>query len=370
MRSHEHTNSGIWTIVGGGSGGLAVCAALGMQGLTARLLTTSDETADAVTRQGGVAVRGAMEGLGPVSLATTDAKDALTDASIVMIVLPSPYHEQTFARIAPYLEPGQILVLHPGMTLGALACQRALKRLGVDVSSLTIAETQTLLYACRKEGAASVVIHGIKRAVPLAALPTQATNVVLQALHPAFGQFTKAENTLVTGLGNINAIIHPAPTLLNITRLEGSVPWTYFHDGMTPSIGRFLERMDAQRITIGASFGTELPSISEIYRSLYGSSEESLLAILQGIEAYRKFPGPLGIGTRYLLEDIPYGLVPMSSLAQSAGIPCDCIEATINLASLLLGSDFSKTGRTLGSLGLEGLSCSQIREVCTYGSNV
>lgn len=367
LRPERNSSEQLWVIIGGGSGGLAVCAYLGMKGYRVRLLTNTSETSEAVNRQGGVTVSGAIEGVGKVEFATNEPSDALDGASIIMIILPATYHEKVLGNIAAYLEPEQLVILHPGMTLGALACQRTLSQLHAQVRGLTIAETQTLIFACRKDGPASVVIHGVKNSVPLAALPIQATHSVLDTVGPAFPQFCKSESTLATGLGNINAVIHPIPTLLNCARLEHPEPWTYFHDGFSPLIGSFLERIDAERLAVGRAFGMQLPSLVQTYRTLYQACGESLHEILQSIKPYKAFPGPHGTDTRYLHEDIPFGLVPMASMARLSGTPCEHVEATINLASLLLGTDHWQAGRTLARLGVDGLTIAEFRELCTYG---
>ena len=368
---NQHGTNGkshaVWAIVGGGNGGLAVCAYLGMKGYRVRLLTHANETIEAIDEQGGVRVSGKMVGLGKVEFAGNDPNKVFAGATIIMIILPAPIHEAALEQIGPYLEPGQLVILHPGMTLGAVACQHTLRRVDAEVCGLTIAEAQTLIFACRKDGPASVVIHGVKNSVPLAALPIQSTHSVLDAIGSAFPQFCKSESTLATGLGNINAVIHPAPTLLNCARLEHPEPWTYFHDGLSPLIGSFLERIDAERLAVGRAFGMQLPSLVQTYRTLYQTCGESLHEILQSIEPYKAFPGPHGIDTRYLHEDIPFGLVPMASMARLSGTPCEHVEATINLASLLLGIDHWQEGRTLARLGLESLTVAEFRELCTYG---
>ena len=55
---------------------------------------------------------------------------------------------------------------------------------------------------------------------------------------------------------------------------------------------------------------------------------------------------------RYVTEEIPYGLVPISEIASMLGIPTPNIDAIIALASTVNDEDYRATGRHLSSLGL------------------
>jgi len=55
---------------------------------------------------------------------------------------------------------------------------------------------------------------------------------------------------------------------------------------------------------------------------------------------------------RYLTEDVPTGLVPLSELGRALGILTPHIDNLIDLASEELNIDFRINGRTLDRLGL------------------
>ena len=71
---------------------------------------------------------------------------------------------------------------------------------------------------------------------------------------------------------------------------------------------------------------------------------------------------------RYVLEDVPTGLVPISYLGRLAGVETPAIDAVINMACQLYDCDFWSSGRNLGNLGLEGLNPSEIREYVRTGA--
>ena len=76
--------------------------------------------------------------------------------------------------------------------------------------------------------------------------------------------------------------------------------------------------------------------------------------------AYREIQGQKKVDTRYILEDIPMGLVPMASLARKRGVPCRMMETIIRLGEDVLDKDLTSTGRTLESLGLADMSTTEL----------
>ena len=70
-------------------------------------------------------------------------------------------------------------------------------------NGVTVAETQTFIYASRSDGPTQARIFRIKDAVPLAALPATKTSSVLEKLTSAYPQFIDGGDVLQTGINNI-----------------------------------------------------------------------------------------------------------------------------------------------------------------------
>ena len=70
--------------------------------------------------------------------------------------------------------------------------------------------------------------------------------------------------------------------------------------------------------------------------------------------------GPKVVKHRFITEDVPYGLVPMSELGKREGVATPLIDAVTTIASVVCEEDYRKTGRTLESLGIAELSREQI----------
>jgi opine dehydrogenase len=356
-----------WAIIGGGNGGQSAAAHLALQGFPVRIYDVVPETIEAIRKKGGIDVEGVVEGFGPVELATLDMNEAVDGADVIMIIAPALYHRAIATKMAPALSPGQIVFIHPGSTFGAVEFRKVFVDAGVNVQSLAIAEAQSLLYACRAKQPGNANIIGMKQALAVAAMPAAKTEEVVDILNLAFPQMYGASNVLETGLTNLNAMMHPAPSLLNVSMIESEHEWEYYLNGITPTIGAYVERLDEERLALGKAVGLKLLSVREMYTQLYGVNEPTLSESVKHVSAYKGIKGQKRIETRYILEDIPMGLIPMASLGKQLGIDTPIMNTTIQLGTYLLNMDFYKDARTMESLGMAGLSTSDLVEFIHNG---
>ena len=150
-----------------------------------------------------------------------------------MVVVPSSAHADVAKLCAPYLTDGQIVILHPGRTCGAIEFSKVIRDNGCT-ADVTIAETETFIYASRSDGPAQSRIFRIKEAVPLAALPANRTHLVLDKVRDVFTSSSTAGMCLQTGMNNMGAIFHPALTILNSGWIESTHgDFQFYIDGVT-----------------------------------------------------------------------------------------------------------------------------------------
>lgn len=356
-----------WAVIGGGNGGQSLSGHLALMGFSVKLYDIVHETIRAVQEKGGIELQGAVEGFGKLELATTRMADAVSNADVIAVVTPAIAHRSIAAECAPLLQDGQVVFLHPGATGGALEFRKVLGDCNC-AADVTIAESNSLIYACRSPQPAKAAILAIKKDLMAAAIPATENRRVLGLLNQAFPQIRPARNILETSLGNPNAMMHPAPTVLNTSMIESGMDWLYYWDGITPSVGDFVETIDRERQSLALAFGLDLPSIREWYRITYGADGRNLTEIVRNTQAYAGVKGQKSLRTRYLLEDVPTGLVPMVSLGRLAGTGTARMESVVHLAGFLVGEDFFATGRTVDSLGLSGKSTADIVRFVETGS--
>ena len=190
----------------------------------------------------------------------------------------------------------------------------------------------------------------------------------LGVMNQAFPEFTAGSNVLATSLENIGAVFHPALTLLNagwIESTEGN--FEYYIQGMSPAVARVLERIDDERLAVARALGIRTVSAREWLYLTYDSPGENLCSAIKATTGYVGIKAPATINHRYIWEDVPMSLVPMSSIGEMLGIPTPTIDMVIKLAELMNGTDYRAIGRTVETLGIRGMNVEQIHRLVTEG---
>jgi opine dehydrogenase len=302
-----------------------------------------------------------------LELVTSDMAEALQDAQMIMVVVPSSAHADVARHVAPHLKEGQIIVLHPGRTCGTLEFTKALRDQGCTID-VTVAEAETFIYASRSDGPAQARIFRIKEAVPLAAMPAIRTQCVLEAIHPAYPQFIDGGNVLITGMNNMGAIFHPALTLLNAGWIESTHgDYQFYIDGVTPSVARLLEALDRERVTVASSLGIRARTAMEWLKMAYNTIGEDLHEAIHNQPGYYGIKAPSTLSHRYIFEDVPMSLVPIASLGERFGVSVRGMDSIIRLACIVHRTDYWRRGRTVEKLGIGGLSVSELTKYVNEG---
>jgi len=284
-----------------------------------------------------------------------------------MVVLPSSAHGDIAKAMSPHLADGQIVVLHPGRTCGALEFSKVLRDTECK-ADVTIAEAETFIYASRSDGPAQARIFRIKEAVPLAALPANRTQQVLDAISGAYPQFIDGTDVLHTGLNNMGAIFHPALTLLNAGWIEATHgDYQFYIDGVTPSVARVLEVLDRERVTVASAVGIRARTALEWLKLAYDTDGEDLHEAIHNQPGYYGIKAPPTLNHRYLFEDIPMSLVPIASIGKRYGVAVGAMESIIKLGSIIHRTDYWRRGRTVEKLGLEQWSVSELTRFVQEG---
>jgi opine dehydrogenase len=354
-----------YTVIGAGNGGKAMAAHLGLMGFPVTLYNRTPENVAAVKARRGIELdsyEGGPRGFGPLVLVTSDMGEALEQAEVIMVVVPAYAHADVTRATAPHLRDGQIVVLNPGRTGGALEFASVLRERGCG-ADVTVAEAETLIYASRSEGPAQARIFRIKEAVPLAALPATRTPRVLEALSSAFPLFIDGVSVLHTSLNNMGAIFHPALTLLNAGRIESTGgDFQFYIDGVTPSVARVLEALDRERVTVAAALGIRARTGMEWLRMAYEATGATLHEAIHNQPGYRGIKAPPTLNHRYITEDVPMSLVPIAALGQRYGVRVRGIDSIIRQACIIHETDYWRRGRTLDKLGIEQLSIGEVMQ--------
>lgn len=350
-------------VLGAGNGGCAVAYDWARAGHSVRLFAGAEFPGEvpAVAERGEIVCTGQEAGTATIAYAGTDPERAVSGAELIVVVGPAYATEALAGAVAPYLAPGQDVVVCPTSCLGSLAFRRA-AGLDPDDTRLTVGETSTLPYAVRVTAPATINIFlKLQAGLWCAASPGTETARLTAVLAEVYPGMQAAGSVLATTLQNGNPVIHPAVTISNAARIDAGSEFDFYEDGVTPAVGRLMRAVDDERQAIAAAYGQTILS-------------DPAMGVIQGYmvqenydTGYSTAPGFAGIKAqrslddRYLTEDVGYTLVLFTELAALAGVPTPTMDAVIRIASILLGRDFAADApRTLAGLGLGGLSAADL----------
>ncbi len=354
-------------VIGAGNGGQAIAGYLAMQDYVVALYDIVEEKIDELKKLGGIELEGRIKGFGRVGCITTDIEEAVRCAEIIMVTTVANAHRAVAKSLAPFVEEGQVIILNPGRTCGALVFKQTLTDCGCT-KRYYLGEAQTLVYACRVVENGKVNVIGIKDEVLLSGLPAADTDYILEKINSIYPSFMKTDNVLRTSLENIGAMFHPCVLLFNAATIERNEVFWFYRD-MTEQVAEFIEKFDAERLAVGRAYGIDLLGVKDWIKFAYKDTEgDTLCERMRYNPAYHDIKSPSTIFTRQLTEDIPTGVLPIMQLGKAAGVETPLLESMVHICEALLNMDLHTNGRSLKNLGLEGMDKEGILNYVTNGN--
>jgi opine dehydrogenase len=356
------------TILGGGNTAFSVAANLTLAGHTITLgeIPSFRHMVEPIFSTRQIALDGvAHRGVASLQKVTTDFAEALAVNELVLLIVPAYAHKPFAEACAAHLRAGQAVVLMPG-TLGSLEFSRIVRDQGRAASlnpPLVLAETDTAPYVCRKVGPAAAHIWGVVSGLGLGVFPASEGERVRRLLEPLFRGVRLYPHVLACGLAAMNPVVHPPGVLLNAGRIEYARGDFYFYEeGVTPSVCRMIDAVDRERRAIARAFGLELLPVEAAFHAAGFGPKGDLWATINGSQMLTQLRAPGSLESRWLTEDVPYGLAAWAALGEQFGVPTPTLHALVEVASATTGIDFRKRARTPADLGITGLSKSQLLE--------
>jgi len=361
-------------VLGGGNGAFATASALAVEGFKVTLCEVPEWKANVepVMAKGGIdlevviRIPSMQSGFAKLEKAGVDPEEALSDADVVFLVVPA-FAQRRFAEFAsPFLRSSQVVALTPGNFGGSMEWAAVLKEKGVKERPILV-DVESMIYSGFKNGPTSVQVSGFKRNINCAAFPATRTAEALQLIHRVYPNVGPGENVLTIGLSKAGTVMHPTITLLNagwIEKTQGD--FLFYWDGLTSAVGKVMERLESERLALGKALGLNLISTRDSLLGYYadqGAKGDTLTEVASTNPVYGIDRAPKNMQHRFLLEDIPYGLVPMEELASLGGVATPMCSALVELASCMLQTDFRQEGRGLKRLGLAGLTLAEIKRL-------
>lgn len=379
-------------VLGSGPGALAVAADMSRHGRATTLVGFDDfgSNLEPVAANGGVTVTFAdgIPATHPVTVAGS-IPEAIDGADLIVAVVPCSAHDRLVDAIAPHVTAEQT-VLFLGEGSGAIVARRAIDQPTV------IAEASTLPYLARSTGPGSVTAFRKLGGVLIATLPATPADTAhtTELIADVWPYATATDTVWNTVLANYDAIVHVAAMIANAGTLQnhtgGMLLWG---EGATPAVVNVIETVDNELLALRRALNSkesrryqdflvaqglapDLGPGATLFDTVRASKPVMSYASTGdagqrpdrdagqptgdagqrlGRDAGQRLGGDGGPDTRDVTEDVPYALVLASSLGDATGVPTPAVDGVVDSASSMLGRDFRAEGRTLATLGLDGL---------------
>jgi len=358
-------------IIGAGIGGVYLVAELGIAGFKLRLHDIDESRLREIRERGGVDVEGERGGFAKVEQATTDRELAVDGADVIIVVTGGNGQAAVVRSLVPLLRSGQVILLIQGNTGGSLIVHRALKDAGCP-AEVDVAEMDNYPYSCWRLSPTRIRPIVRKRWLQIATFPGNRIGTVFRRLSPLFSEAVAAPNILYTGFTNANAMLHVANCVANAGRIESGEGYKFYAEGVTPAVARLYEAISTERVAVAAALGAAVPTLADWFERVYGVREATLVETCQRLTynsngPYQATGTPKSLDHKFITEDVPTGLIPMSALGAAAGVRTPAIDALVEIVRSMTGKDFATEGRTLERLGLSNLDAPQIRRIVEQG---
>jgi opine dehydrogenase len=357
-------------IIGAGNGGCAAAAQLVQRGFEVRLYGRSRGTTEPLAAIGGIQYEGALgQGFAPLPLITNDAGAAMAGADLVLVMAPTHAHEEIARTLAPHVTPAQLIMAAPGHTLLLIpnTIRRAGGRLGIYCDS------SSLPFICRKSAPHRINVTRAAQMLYFAVFPGEEVDAVAERVRQVFAHIEPRPSLLHTVFPYTNAIHHPPALLLNVGRVESTGgDYNHYYDGITPSVGRLIDALDAERIAVAAGLGVAIEPLAEFffrmgYTNAAGRDGGTAYDVFHNSEPNRAIKAPATIDHRFLNEDVPFGLVAIAELGRAAGVPTPCADAVIDIASIVAARPFRRDGLTRERMGIGGMTAAEVTALLRTG---
>lgn len=328
-------------VLGLGKIGHTIAALLTARGCSVTGYTRDREKAEAVNLH-GITVSGALNGNFSVR-ATNDLDEALNQARFLVVTTTAQGHRPLAEQLRGRLRPGQRIVIFTG-NWGAYEFYTVLGEEARD-KGVVIGETSGNLAAAPSLTApATAVMKPIKSRMAFAAIPSSATPRVVEELRSALPELYPAASILDTSMNNTNPPVHVPVCLFNITRMANGEDASFYGECLPPLVLDLLMAADAERCAVARAVGAAPKSVLALMNEAWQVHYDNIKELGLANPSLKMVRLPKTPYHRFLLEDVPYGFLPVSRLGRLYGVSTPLIDQMISLCQTLLGDRIDMTG--------------------------
>ena len=351
-------------IAGAGSVAFATAALLAENGHDPMLWSPSGTGTAALREGAALCAVGAIEAEITPRIATS-TRQLAEENDCVLIALPAYGHKAVMDALAPFIRDGQHVIVSSHASLGAIYLGQLL---AARNASAPITAWGTTAVTGRRQSPSRVQVNTVRKLIDLCTVPDDRSDEALVLCRRLFGdRFQPREGLLAISLSNLNPQNHMGIALGNMTRMERGEDWSQGQN-VTPNVGRLLEALDAERLAIADALGLKVRTIFEHFHLSFHVPVASISEMNQQMHKQGNGgTGPATADSRYVTEDVPYGLVLTAALGQMVDRPAILHEAGIRIFSAMYGRDFMAENALLDAIGLSGHRLDDLKTAARTG---
>ncbi|WCR10531.1 NAD/NADP octopine/nopaline dehydrogenase family protein [Paracoccus stylophorae] len=284
---------------------------------------------------------------------------------VLIVALPGYGHKTVLDALAPHIGPHHQVIISSHASLGAVYLTQLLAERGISVP---VTAWGTTICTGRRQSGTEVQVNTVRSRVDLCTVPVERSDEALELCRDLFGdRFQPRDGLLAISLSNLNPQNHMGIALANITRMERGETWSQGQN-VTPAVGRLLERLDLERLSIARALDLEVRTIFEHFHLSFHVPVASISEMNQQMHAQGNGgTGPATADSRYVTEDVPYGLVLTAELGRLVGRPAILHEAGIRIFSAMYGRDFAAENEILAALDLNRFTLDDLKRAARTG---
>ncbi len=355
------------TVLGANAEGCTLACLCLAAGCDVTLFSAYARDLDPLRQRGAITIRGS----GPVGTyqinqsevpsitLSSSLDDAVLGADAIFVTGPV-LKQRTYAMVlGGHLNDGQVVVIAPARTLGAVETAWYL-RVGGNSAAISIIELQSLPFWVDDRGGTLYLTE--TGPVTTAVLPSGNTGV-LRTMAALIPDLVPVASVLHSGFGDASGLVEVVGlTLGGLALQDGQTPLPagaeplverrVFRTLLGERHSRIVTKLADERRAVAARWGVRnLPSTDEWLDRFAGTMTGTMVR-----------PVPQSNQADDLIRCATMGsLVPLQSAAQLAGLPVPATSAMIELAHQSIGGDLLHAGRRLDNMGFVDTDLDSIR---------
>ncbi|URW91832.1 NAD/NADP octopine/nopaline dehydrogenase family protein [Lacticaseibacillus paracasei] len=301
------------TIIGAGNTGFACAADLARHHITTTVYSRDPAKAAKLT-ENPFAITGRFTTTQPLNV-SSDLAASIQSADVIIVATWANVHTTVIDALRPLIHRGQAIIFLNG-NWGLLQAVAAFTPAWLAEKRGSILETSGMPYVAQWQDH-SLHISEIKAKVTVSTYGAKEASIKgINLLKQLYAQVIESPNILQASLSALNPIIHVPVSLFNLSRIEHAASFHILTDGLSSAARAYIMHIDDERKHLASALHIPYSSIVHQLATQWGTDFDTLREVFHGLPTYRDLPAPDSLQSRFIVEDLPFGIDPLVKLGE------------------------------------------------------